>query len=45
MRLEVDRLTAAQQAKIDDWERRDAACLEAGGGGRRNPQRRPAGRH
>jgi transposase len=43
--LRLDQLTAAQQAKIDDWEQRDAANRAAGGGGLRNPPRRPAGEH
>jgi transposase len=44
-RLEVDRLTAAQQAKIYDWERRDAEHRAAPGTGLRNPPRRPASAH
>jgi len=43
--LEVDRLTAAQQARIDDWEQRNAASLAATGKGVRNPPRRPAAAH
>jgi transposase len=43
--LEVDRLTAAQQARIDDWEQRNAASLAATGKGLRNPPRRPASTH
>jgi transposase len=41
-RLELDRRTAAQQAKIDDWERRDAEHRAAAGTPLRHPPRRPA---
>src|SRR6185503_12626193 len=37
------RLTAAQQAKIDDWQARNAASLAQTGRPLRNPPRRPAG--
>jgi transposase len=40
--LELDRLTAAQQAKIDDFDRRNAEHLAVTGKGLRNPPRRPA---
>jgi hypothetical protein len=40
--LNLDRATAAQQAKIDDWQARNAASLAAGGRGLRNPPRAPA---
>jgi transposase len=43
--LEVDRLTAAQQARIDDWEQRNAASLAATGKRAGNPPRRPAAAH
>jgi transposase len=43
--LRLDRLTAAQQAKIDDWEQRDAQHRAAAGTGLRNPPRRPASAH
>jgi transposase len=39
------RVTAAQQAKIDDWEARNAASLAATGERLRYPPRRPAGGH
>jgi transposase len=39
------RLMAAQQAKIDDWQARNAASLAATGRPLRNPPRRPAGEH
>jgi len=39
------RVMAAQQAKIDDWEARNAASLAATGTPLRNPPRRPAGEH
>jgi hypothetical protein len=39
------RLTAAQQAKIDEWEARNAASLARTGKPLRNPPRRPAGEH
>src|SRR5580704_13710723 len=41
-RMQVDRLTAAQQAKIDDWEQRNAQSLAETGTGLRNPPRRRA---
>jgi len=40
--LRVDQALAAQQAKIDDWERRNAGQTAASGKGLRNPPRRPA---
>jgi transposase len=43
--LLLDRATAAQQAKIDDWEQRNAQHLAATGTRLRNPPRRPAGEH
>jgi transposase len=43
--MQVERAIAAQQAKIDEWERRDAANRAAGGRGLRNPPRRPAHAH
>jgi transposase len=43
--LKVDQLTAAQQAKIDDWDARNAQSIAAGGKGLRHPPRRPAGQH
>jgi transposase len=43
--LEVDRLTAAQQAKIDDFSRRNAGQVAATGKPLRNPPRRPASAH
>src|SRR5689334_23818379 len=36
---------AAQQAKIDDWQARNAASLAATGKPLRNPPRQPAGEH
>jgi transposase len=39
------RVTAAQQAKIDDWQARSAASLAQAGKPLRNPPRRPAGEH
>jgi hypothetical protein len=39
------RVTAAQQAKIDDWQARNAASLAQTGRPLRNPPRRPAGGH
>ena len=39
------RVIAAQQAKIDDWQARNAASLAATGRPLRNPPRRPAGEH
>jgi transposase len=43
--LRVDQLTAAQQAKIDDFDQRNAESLAAGGRPLRNPPRRPAREH
>jgi transposase len=43
--LLLEQATAAQQAKIDDWEQRNAGHLAATGTGLRNPPRRPAGEH
>ena len=39
------RLTAAQQARIGEWEARNAASLAGTGQPARNPPRRPAGEH
>ena len=39
------RVTAAQQAKIDDWEARNARSLAQTGKRLGNPPRRPAGQH
>ncbi len=39
------RLTAAQQAKIEDWQARNAAALAATGRPLRNPPRQPASEH
>jgi transposase len=39
------RVTAAQQAKIDDWQARNAASLAATGKPVRNPPRQPASAH
>ena len=39
------RVMAAQQARIDQWEARNAASLAAAGKPLRNPPRRPAGEH
>jgi len=39
------RVTAAQQAKIDDWQARNAASLAATGRPLRNPPRQPASAH
>jgi transposase len=39
------RVTAAQQARIDEWEVRNAASLAETGRPLRNPPRRPAGEH
>ena len=39
------RVTAAQQAKIDQWEARNAASVAETGRPLRNPPRRPAGGH
>jgi transposase len=39
--LEVDRLTAAQQAKIDDWHARNAAAVASAGAGLRGGAARP----
>ncbi|HEX3307532.1 MAG TPA: transposase [Streptosporangiaceae bacterium] len=39
------RVMAAQQAKIDDWQARNAASLARTGKPLRNPPRRPAGEH
>jgi hypothetical protein len=43
--LALERVTAAQQAKIDEWDRRNAASIAAAGTGLRNPPRRPAGEY
>jgi transposase len=42
---QLARVTAAQQARIDDWQARNAASLAATGQPLRNPPRRPAGEH
>jgi hypothetical protein len=39
------RVTAAQQARIDDWQARNAASLAETGRPLRNPPRRPASEH
>jgi transposase len=39
------RVTAAQQARIDDWQARNAASLAATGKALRNPPRQPASEH
>jgi Transposase DDE domain/Transposase domain (DUF772) len=39
------RVTAAQQARIDDWQARNAASLAATGKPLRNPPRQPASEH
>ena len=39
------RVMAAQQARIDDWQARNAASLAAAGKPLRHPPRRPAGEH
>jgi transposase len=39
------RVTAAQQAKIDDWQARNAVSVAATGKPLRNPPRRPASEH
>jgi transposase len=44
-RMQVEQATAAQQAKIDDWEARNAASVAATGTGLRNPPRRPASQY
>jgi transposase len=44
-RLLLEKATAAQQAKIDDWEQRNAEHLAATGTGLRNPPRRPASQY
>ena len=43
--LRLDELTAAQQARIDDWDRRNAEAIAVAGTGLRNPPRRPASQH
>ncbi|MGO8959913.1 MAG: transposase [Streptosporangiaceae bacterium] len=43
--LRLDQLTAAQQARIDDWDRRNAEKIARTGTGLRNPPRRPASAH
>jgi transposase len=42
---QLARVTAAQQARIDDWRARNAASLAATGRPARNPPRQPAGEH
>jgi transposase len=44
-REKLARVTAAQQAKIAEWEARNAASLAGTGKPLRNPPRRPAGEH
>src|SRR5690348_1107488 len=44
-REKLARVMAAQQAKIDDWQARNAASLAATGRPLGNPPRRPAGEH
>jgi transposase len=44
-RMQVERATAAQQAKIDDWENRNAAKIAATGTGLRSWVTRPASAH
>ena len=39
------RVTAARQAKIDDWQARNAASLAATGKPLRNPPRQSVGEH
>jgi transposase len=43
--LRLDQLTAAQQAKIEDWERRNAEKVAATGAGLRSRRPVPAGEH
>ena len=43
--LRLDELTAAQQTRIDDWDRRNAEAIAGAGTGLRNPPRRPASEH
>jgi hypothetical protein len=43
--LKLGRLTAAQQARIDDWDKRNAAQIAATGKGLPHPPRRPASEH
>jgi transposase len=43
--LRFDQALAAQQAKIDDWDRRNTQHTAATGTGLRNPPRRPAREH
>ena len=42
---QLARVTAAQQARIEQWQARDAASLAATGRPLGNPPRRPAGEH
>ena len=42
---QLARMTAAQQAKIEDWQARNAASLAATGRPLRNPPRQPASAH
>jgi hypothetical protein len=44
-REKLARVMAAQQAKIDDWQARNAASLAETGRPLRNPPRQPAGEH
>ncbi len=44
-RLNLAKVTAAQQARIDDWQARNAAALAGGGKGLRNRPRSPASEH
>jgi hypothetical protein len=43
--LRLEQVTAAQQAKIDDWDRRNAEKIAATGTGLTHPPRRPASAH
>jgi hypothetical protein len=43
--LRFEQALAAQQAKIDDWDRRNAEHIAVSGTGLRNPPRRPAREH
>lgn len=43
--IRLERAIAAQQAKIDDWDKRNGEAIAAGRAGLRNPPRRPASEH
>ena len=43
--IQLDQAIAAQQARIDDWDRRNAEKIAETGTGLRNPPRRPARQH